>query len=128
TNNKIKSRFPDFSKESNYIFERQLQAERSLEYDIKSYLKQIYEKRLSKYYYTEIPPNSNIIKKRYESKNENINLFNNNFKFFFLIKNNNIKNKKINYDISELNLENLLKFLSLKKQNHNFVKSRRLEF
>ena len=41
-----KSRAPDISKESNYIFERQLQFERSVDFDFKEFLKNKYGKDL----------------------------------------------------------------------------------
>lgn len=52
TPNHLKSiRPPDFSKESNYVFERQLQYERSFEFDFKEFLKKKISKRYDFYYF-----------------------------------------------------------------------------
>lgn len=127
----VKSRAPDTSKESNYVFERQLQAARSVDLDFKEFLKNRIIRRFDFYY-----PNSLVSEPRmekifdFEKKKTN----GHSLDFYFnltgkqSVSGTNYRYFDTRFDSYDINLENLLKYWSNRDFQHNFIEFRDTEF
>jgi hypothetical protein len=109
----LQSKIPDFSNISNYVFERQLQESRSVEYSLKEYLKFRLFRRLNFYYFSQFDQNN----KKVKIIDFNKQLIYTPIYNFFLKKNTlrpinkiHLKPKLPNYIPQEIRLEYLLKY------------------
>jgi len=127
----IKSRLPDISTSSNYIFERQLQEKRSIEMSIKEYIKNRAFKRFSYYYFkNNLFLDKKIIHFKYFEKlrpKKLEDIIKNNKKFISYNYKNLIK-QNFKYKKRDLNLEQILKFWSNRRNFHNYIGPRSSEF
>lgn len=127
----IKSRAPDLTKESNYVFERQLQSSRSLELDFVEFLKNRAVCRFDFYYPNSLDINSLASKPfAFERNTEN----GKSVDFYFNLKGHSTNINRYSeyldtrFDSYDVNLENLLKYWSNRDFQHNFVEFRDTEF
>jgi hypothetical protein len=109
----LRSKIPDLSNISNYVFERQLQESRSVEYSLKEYLKFRLFRRLNFYYFSQFEQNSKKIK--IIDFNKQL-IYTPIYNFFFKKSNLGPTNKTFlkpklpNYESKEIHLEYLLKY------------------
>jgi len=127
----LRSKIPDLSNISNYVFERQLQESRSVEYSLKEYLKFRLFRRLNFYYFSQFEQNSKKIK--IIDFNKQL-IYTPIYNFFFKKSNLGPTNKTFlkpklpNYESKEIHLEYLLKYWQNHKNMHNTIFSRDVEF